>query len=279
MKLNKNIQLKFLFRLSTKEKMFFARRMELMLRSGMQVLDSLMKLKAQTTNPTFITIIDRLMNDLKNGQFLYVGLSRYQKIFGDFFINVVRVGEVSGSLSQSFQYLAEELKKKQELQAKILSALLYPIVILVATAGITSVLIFFIFPKIIPIFESLNVELPIMTRIFIGISTILLAYGHFVFIGLVALAIGFWWLLKNPKIRYKWHQFFLMIPFVKKLVIDVNIINFSRTMALLLKSGVKIVEALQITSATVSNLVYRREILRAAKFVTDARTKKAYFIR
>src|SRR3989344_8605450 len=110
------------FRLSTKEKMLFARNLEVMIRSGMQILQSLEILKAQSKSITFRKILDQIIFDLKNGHYLADGLARYQNIFGDFFINLVRVGEASGTLSENLKYLSEELRKRDELQKKIRGA-------------------------------------------------------------------------------------------------------------------------------------------------------------
>ena len=101
------------FRLSVKEKMLFARHMEVMISSGMQILDSLKVLKRQTKSKAFASILDSLIGDVQNGHFLSVGLEKYRGIFGDFFINLVRVGETSGTLANNLKYLSEELKKKQ----------------------------------------------------------------------------------------------------------------------------------------------------------------------
>ncbi len=260
------------FHLSNRDKMFFARRMEMMLRTGMQVLDSLIKLREQTQNPSFVKVLDQAILDVKSGQFLHVSLGRHKEKFGEFFINVIKVGEVSGTLADSFKYLAEELKKKQELASKIKGAMIYPAVILVATVGMTALLIFFIFPKVIPIFESMNVELPLVTVILIVIAETLLNYGVFIFAGLVALGVSFWLILRIPKMRMLWHKSFLLVPFVNKLIIAVNVISFARTMALLLKSGVKIVEALTITGDTLANRAYRKEIIRTSARVREGGT-------
>ena len=262
--------------LSTKDKMFFARRMEMMLRTGMQVLDSLVKLREQTTNPAFTKILDQAIQDVRSGQFLHIGLSRHKKVFGEFFINVIRVGEISGTLADSFKYLAEELKKRQELASKIKGAMIYPAVILVATLGITAILIFFIFPKVIPIFESMRVELPIITVVLITVSQFLLDYGLYVFVGLFGFFFFLWTMLKIPKLKMLWHKSFLFIPFIRQLTISVNVISFARTIALLLKSGVKIVDALTTTADTLANRAYRREILMAADYVKKGNTIAEY---
>ena len=112
-----------LFRLSLKDKMLFARHMDMMTRSGMQTLDALEILKKQTRNKSFLRMLDSLIADVRNGQFLSVGMQRYRNIFGDFFINLIKVGETSGTLSENFKYLAEELAKKGELRSKIRGAM------------------------------------------------------------------------------------------------------------------------------------------------------------
>src|SRR3989344_2977297 len=216
------------FRLSTKEKMLFARNLEVMIRSGMQILQSLEILKAQTKSTTFKKILDQMIFDLKNGHYLADGLARYQNIFGDFFINLVRVGEASGTLGENLKYLAEELKKRDELQKKIRGAMAYPVVIFVATIGITSIMIFIIFPKILPVLTSLNVELPFVTRVFIFASEFLIKYGYLVGLGFVGLAIGAWLILKIPRVRFAWHTLIISMPLIGNMSLSINIISFSR---------------------------------------------------
>lgn len=265
------------FRLSVKDKMLFARNLEVMIRSGMQILESLEILKKQTKSKTFIKILDQLIFDIKNGHFLSVGLERYKNIFGDFFINLVRVGEASGTLSENLKYLYEELRKKDELQKKVKGAMAYPAVIFMATVGITSIMIFVIFPKILPVLTSINVELPLVTRVFIALSQFLIKYGYLVGIGLVGLSIGLWLVLKISKVRFAWHKIIITMPPINGMSRAVNIISFARTLGLLLKSGIKIVEALEITANTLSNLVYKKEIMKVAEGVRRGDPMSRYF--
>ena len=257
--------------------MLFARNLEVMIRSGMQILQSLEILKKQTKSKTFIKIIDQLISDIKNGHFLSAGLERYRDVFGDFFINLIRVGEASGTLSENLKYLAEELRKKDELQKKVRGAMAYPMVIFMATVGITSIMIFVIFPKILPVLKSLNVQLSWITRAFIAVSQFLIGYGYFVGGGVVGLIIGCWFILKIPQVRFAWHKIILVIPLVGNMARSVNIISFSRTIGLLLKAGIKIVEALEITGSTLGNLVYRKEIIRVAEGVRKGDPMSKYF--
>lgn len=235
-----------------------------MVRSGIQILQSLELLKKQAKSRAFVSILDQLILDIKNGRFLSVGLEKYRNIFGDFFINLVKVGETSGTLSENLKYLAEELKKREELRKKIKGAMAYPIIILMATLGITSIMIFIIFPKILPVLTSINVPLPLITRAFIAVSNFLINYGYWAGAGLVGLAIFFWLILKIKKVRFAWHKIIINLPLVGDMSRSVNIIGFGRTLGLLLRAGIKIVEALEITASTINNLVYRQEIAKIA---------------
>ncbi len=266
------------FRLTTKQKMIFARNLEVMIRSGMQVLDSLEILKKQTKSKAFINMLDQLIIDIRNGHFLSVGLSRYKQVFGDFFINLVRVGESSGTLSENLKYLAEELGKKDELNKKVKGAMAYPVIILVATLGITGILAFVIFPKILPVIKSLNVPLPLPTLIFIAISEFMQRSGLITIIGFAVFLVISFILLRIGKVRYFWHKMLVKIPVIGNVARTVNMINFSRTLGILLKSGVIIVEALEITANTLDNLVYQEEVRKIAEGVRRGEPLSKYLI-
>ena len=266
------------FRLSLKEKMLFARNLEVMIRSGMQILQSLDILKKQARSKAFVKILDSVIFDVKNGHFLSAGLEKYKTVFGEFFINLIRVGEASGTLSENLKYLADELRKKDELTKKIRGAMAYPMIIMLATVGITSIMIFVIFPKILPVLTSINVELPLVTRAFIAMSNFLIKYGYLVGVGFVGLIIGIWLILRIPKVRFFWHKILVSMPIIKDMVRSVNIISFARTIGLLLKAGIKIVEALEITANTLGNMVYRQEVLRVAEGVRRGDPMSKYFV-
>ncbi len=253
--------------ISLKEKMFFARHMAIMSRSGMQLLDILRTLKKQTTSRTMKKVLDELLANVKNGQFLSDGLKKRRRLFGDFFINIVHVGEVSGTLSENLEYLAESLEKKRELESKVKGALVYPIIILVATFGITGALTFFIFPKILPIFRSLKIDLPMITKIFIAASTFMIKHGVAIIVSALVIIIGLRLLLMIKPLRYVWHRVLLMLPFVNSMVQNYNLITFVRALSLLMKSGVKIVQALEITANSAGNLVYQRALQRISVHV------------
>lgn len=246
------------------ERINFARHLSIVIKAGLPILEGLRLIRRQTASRAVVSIIDQVIVDIGNGQFLANSLSRYPHVFDDFFISIVRVGETSGTLAQNLVYLADELKKSQDLRSKVRSAMIYPIIIMFATSGLVSFLVFFAFPKILPLFASLHVELPVTTRILIAIASFFLNYWQYLIGGLIALFIIVKVLLTLRPVRLISSRLILALPIFSKIIIDVNMANFTRILSVLLRGGIKIVEAVNITSQTFSNLVYRTELARAA---------------
>jgi len=256
----KNYFKNFFLRVPLQEQVVFARHLAIMAKSGMPLLDSLVMLQKQTKSRSLAKILKKVSVDVSNGQFLSASLEQFSEVFGPLFINIIRVGEASGILSENLNYLAEELKKKKEMRSKVIGAMVYPMVILVATFGITGLLTVFIFPKILPVFTSLNVKLPVTTQILIKVSNLLTNYGGYVVLIFMASVFFFVMLLKIRAIKYVYHTIILHTPIVGKLIKAVNLTNMCRTLGLTLKSGVQVVEAINITADSLSSMVYQKEI-------------------
>jgi type IV pilus assembly protein PilC len=254
----------FLDRLSTQEKINFARHLAMVIKAGLPMYQGLTILKEQASSRALSRIITQVIADVNNGRFLADSLSRYEDTFGAFFINLIRVGEASGTLPQNLAYLADELRKSKNLRSKVRSAMVYPIVILIATIGVTGFLAFFVFPKLLPVLLGLGVKLPPTTLALIAVVNYIQNYGIYTLAGAVVLFILLRVIVRMAEpIRYAIDRVILAIPVISQLTVSVNMVNFTRILALLLKSGVRIVEALTITSNTFGNLVYRRAVLGA----------------
>lgn len=250
-----------------KEQILFARNVSLMSKSGIPIVNSLNMIQQQSNSRGLRTVLTTLIVDVENGQFLSTSLKRFEKIFGALFVNVIRVGEASGTLSENLGFLADELKKKQLLRSKIMSAMLYPIIIVVTTFALSGVLTFVVFPKILPIFDSFNVTLPLSTRIVIASNRLVLHYWPFLILGFIVLVLGGWFLFRIPSVKYAVHRMMLRIPVLGPMAKSIQMAIFARTLSLLLHSGVKIVEALTITSEIMPNLVYQRALIAASEQV------------
>ncbi|HEX4103890.1 MAG TPA: type II secretion system F family protein, partial [Candidatus Paceibacterota bacterium] len=255
-------------RISTQDRINFARHLSLVIRAGLPIYQGLKIIQSQTESKVLGRVLDDLIVDVNNGKFLADGLAKYNYLFGDFFVNIVRVGETSGTLSKNLLYLAEELDRSKVIETKVRSAMVYPLVILCATIAVAGFLTFFVFPKLIPVFANLNVQLPLTTVILLDVLHFLQEYGLWVLGALIAIIIAFRILINGVQgFRYAMDRVILVIPVVSDLSVGVNMANFSRVLALLLKSGIKIVEALDITAATFSNLVYKEVIIAAGEQV------------
>lgn len=248
--------------ISIQERINFARHLALVVKAGLPVFEGLKIIQAQTESKTLQKIIQSLIEDINNGKFLADGLQKYEHVFGNFFVNIIRVGEASGTLAKNLLYLADELGRSKALESKVRSAMVYPMVILVATLGVAGFLTFFVFPKLIPVFAGMNVALPVTTQLLINTLGFMKADGIYVLVGLIVFYIVARSVLKTVEpVRYVVHNMLLYVPVLSDVMIDVNMVNFTRVFGLLLKSGVKIVEALDITAHTFNNLVYKKLLI------------------
>lgn len=148
-------------RLSLKEQCFFAKRLSFLIIAGTPLQESLAVLCEQAAGRGQRYVLQQLAEDVMSGRPLSKSLARFPRVFGDFTISLVRVGEASGTLSENLHYLAEELQKRQVLKTKMIGALLYPALISVATLGIVGFLMLYLFPKLLPVFQSLHASLPL----------------------------------------------------------------------------------------------------------------------
>ena len=253
-------------RISLQDKINFARHLSLVIKAGLPIYEGLKIIQSQTESPVLKKVVDSLLHDVNGGKFLADGLQKYEYLFGGFFVNIVRVGESSGTLAKNLLYLADELKRSKELESKVRSAMVYPLIILVATVAVAGFLTFYVFPKLIPVFASLNVKLPITTLIMLWILSFAQNYGIFLLLGIIITGIVIKVVTKQvKKVKFMMDEFVLYFPVISGLAVGVNTVNFTRVLALLLKSGVKIVEALTITSATFNNDVYKKILLEASE--------------
>ena len=251
---------------SFQEKINFARHLSVAIKSSMPVLEALRLIRRQTGSKAFAVVIDQIINDVNNGQFLAQSMERFNYIFGNLFVNMVRVGESSGNLSQSLLFLN-----------RIRSAMIYPAVIFFATVSITAFLTFFIFPKIMPVFTSLRVELPLTTRILIQVLHFLQAHGITFGIAIAVLIVAIRLMLLVRPIHFIFDRFILYVPVLSRVTVNVTLANFTRSLGVLLKSGMTIVDALTIARGTFHNLYYQREIEFLIESVKKGESMTRYF--
>ncbi len=254
----------FFLSVPLQEKILFTKNLALSLKAGVSLVKSIQFLHEQTRSKSFKKILETVIDDTNRGVFLSASLQKYQNTFGELFVNIIKIGETSGNLPENLLYLGDELKKRYDLKKKVRGASIYPMVVFVATIVIAVSMIVFVFPKLLPLFTSLKVELPLTTRILIAVSSAVTNYGFYLLGGLVAFLIGFMFLMRLKPARLIYHTILLHTPILGTVMVNFNMANFSRTLGILLKSGVNIVEAVTITGNTLSNLVYQKYLGNAA---------------
>jgi type IV pilus assembly protein PilC len=265
---------------SVNDQVLFAKRLSFLVKAGVSVHEGLAMIRNQTRSKRKQKIFDSVIANVSAGQFLSTSLDAYRRLFGEFSINIIRVGEHAGALSENLMYLADELAKKQALRRKVLGALIYPLFITIATLGVTGLLVVFIFPKIMPIFTSLNVPLPLTTRALLAVSVYLEEWGILTIFGII-LAIILFFVIRNfsSRFRFATDLLFLKLPIIGGITKAYNAANFCRTLKLTINAGIGLAEGLLITMDATPNTVYKRAYADLASYVTRGEKISAAMIK
>jgi len=264
-------------RLSTNDRVLFAKRLAFLISGEVPLLESLRMMREQTKSSKLVRVLDIIIADVSNGRQVSESLKKFPGMFDKFAINIIKVGETSGILSQNLTYLADELKKKNILRGKVIGSLLYPTLVTVTTLGITIFLTVYLFPKIMPVFSSLNIKLPMSTKIVIAVSIFLRKWGIHLLAGIAAAAVILAAAHRRVRIfRLGFEHVMLRLPIVGTMVEYYNLANFSRTLGLLLKSGVTLNQSLMIAAETSSNLVYKNQFLGMGEAINRGETLATY---
>jgi len=242
------------------DKMLLVKHLGTMLKSGVSFTEALEVINDQTTSKKFKKIVTQVAERVKTGQALSNSLAKYPKYFDPLFINIIQIGEESGTLEENLEHLADELDNRLELQRKIKAASFYPAIILAATFGLGLVLAYFVLPKIKRLFETLNFELPLTTRILIWIADVMDKYGLYIILGIIFGFLFLWFLLTRKFVRPFWHWFLLHMPIIKNIIVNYNLTMINRNLGIMLRSGLTIDQSLSTTTKTIRNGVYQQRL-------------------
>ncbi|OGY43415.1 MAG: hypothetical protein A2729_04565 [Candidatus Buchananbacteria bacterium RIFCSPHIGHO2_01_FULL_39_14] len=248
-------------KITLSQKIFFVQQLGVMLKSGISLSVALKTLAEQTTSKTFKTILVDLQQGVEKGNLLSLGLEKYQKIFGELFINMVKAGEASGKLEDVLKELFVQMKKDHEIIAKVKGAMIYPSIVMAMMVIIGILMLIYVIPTISGVFKELNVALPLATRILIFSSEFVLKYGIFVLIGLAVLIIIFNRFVATPGGKKQFHSFLIKTPVAGSIIKKVNLARFCRTLSSLLKTDIPIVQSFEITSRVLGNALYQEALL------------------
>ncbi len=259
----------FTGRISSNDLALLTRQLATLVRSGLPLEESLLAVSQQTEKPRIKSILLGVRSRVMEGHTLADGFAEFPSIFPEIYRATVSAGEQSGRLDTVLERLADYTESRQQIRQKVSNALVYPIALTVMCFGIVSLLLVFVVPKVVGVFESGKRELPIATQILIGSSDFFRAYGIYL---LILLAIAVWLLarwLRNEGPRRQFHHAILRLPLIGRLVRGFNTARFTRTMSILTASAVPVLEALRIASAVVTNIPMREAVTEASERIRE----------
>lgn len=240
------------------ELVILTRQLATMVSSGLVLSDAVDILEEQASNKTLKKALQEIAQDIKGGLTFAQALNKFPNIFPHLYVNLIKSGETSGKLDQVLLQMADGLEKDREFQAKVRGAMIYPIVVLSMMVVVVVIMMIFVIPKLISLYSQSTIELPLPTKILIATSNL---FVHYWWLGLTILItaivlINRW--NKTPQGNYFFGKLILKIPIVGKIVTNVTLTNFNRTLGLLISAGIPLLEAISIVSDLTVNPVFKK---------------------
>lgn len=252
-----NIDLSMLKSVSNKDVVILSRQIATLFQSQVSPLRIFRLLSAETENAQLRLALNKIVDDLQAGSSISRALSEHDRIFSSFYVNLVRAGEESGSLEKSFNYLADYLDRQYEVISKARNALVYPAFVISIFFGVMGLMLTMVIPNIARILTDSGQELPIYTKIVIGLSNFLVDYIAFILIALAAGGVGLWRFMKTTLGRRTMDELLISLPVLGDLQRKLLLTRICDNMATMLSSGISIVQALEVTADVVDNMVYK----------------------
>ncbi|MCC7304262.1 type II secretion system F family protein [bacterium] len=243
-----------------KDKMIFLKQFSIMLNAGLSITRALEVLAAQATNPRFKVVLQEVLKSVSGGVQLSDTLAKYPDVFDNIAVNLIKAGEQSGNLSLILKKLSKEYEQKNALKSKVTAAMAYPAVLTVVMIGVVIFLVAIVVPQLQDAFKSFGAELPLITKIVIAISEVINRFWYLILLVLVAGTVAFRYFLSTPEGLRVWDKFIISIPIFGPIFIKIQVATFSRVLYLLVSSGVPILQTLELTESTLSNIWFKEEV-------------------
>ena len=237
----------------TEDLLLFSRQMYTLLKAGVPIMRALGGLQESTGNPTFREVLRSLRENLDSGRPLSVAMQRQKGVFSPFFVAMVYVGETTGQLEEIFLRMFNHLEFQEAMRNQVKSALRYPIFVLAAMAIAIVIINLFVIPEFAKVYKGFNAQLPMLTKVLIGFSDLMVATWPMLLAGSIAAVFAFRSYTRTKHGNYTWDRFKLRIPIAGKIVLKATLARFSRSFSLSMRSGVPVVQGLSLVAQTVDN--------------------------
>jgi MSHA biogenesis protein MshG len=231
----------------------FSRQMYTLNKAGVPILRAFAGLQASATKPAMVEMLQDIRSSLDQGRELSAAMARHQEVFGAFYISMIRVGEMTGRLTEVFLRLNEHMEFERDVRERIKQAMRYPIFVMIAMAIAVVILNIFVIPVFAKVFAGFHAELPLVTRGLLAFSGWMLAWWPLLLAGAIGVWVAGRGYLRTPAGRYRWDARKLKLPIVGEIVLKATLARFARSFALSSQSGVPLVQALTVVAQTVDN--------------------------
>lgn len=231
----------------------FSRQMYTLNKAGVPILRAFAGLEASSTKPAMVDLLKDIRSSLDQGRELSAALARHIKVFGAFYISMIRVGEMTGKLTEVFLRLNEHMEFERDVRERIKQAMRYPTFVMIAMAVAVVILNIFVIPVFAKVFAGFNAELPLITRGLLGFSAWMISWWPLLIGGAIGAGMMVRAYVRTPAGRYNWDARKLKLPIVGEIVLKATLARFARSFALSSQSGVPLVQALTVVAQTVDN--------------------------
>jgi type IV pilus assembly protein PilC len=265
-------KVKMFQRISEKDVVLFSRQLSIMFKAKVPLVGALQSLSNQIVNPNFREIIMKIADEVGGGISFSQALTGYPKLFSEFYVNIIRSGEASGTLSTSLGYLADYLETQYNFSRKIIGAMTYPIFIMFVMLAVVFLMLFFVVPQLGQVLKETGQELPFVTKMVLDSSTFLTKYWWMALLMLSGIGFALYNYVKSSTGKKFFAKNLLKVPIMGKFLRTIYLTRFAENLSVLICSGLPIIRAIDISGSIVGNDVYKKAILKVRDEVKKGET-------
>lgn len=252
-----NFLSKFFSKVPFSDVVVTTRQLATMVGAGLVLSEALDILEEQQTNKRFQEVLEAISNDIKGGLDFASALEKYPDVFPGIYSKLVKAGQSSGKLDTVLLELASNLEKEREFRSRVKGAMIYPLVILTMMLAVMMIMVFFVMPRLMTMYKDSGLELPLPTQIVIGLTNFMLSFWWLMIIVVAVIVTSFKKYISTPGGELAFSKILLKAPVAGRVINLVILTNFTRTFALLVASGISILESISIVGQIVGNRYYR----------------------
>jgi len=256
-------------KVKSEELIVFSQQLSTLYKAGLPLLTGLESIAEQIKNDKFRGILKEIRAQIEGGSTLHGAMARYPEVFSPIYVNMVRAGETSGMLGESLDRFVTLADRELTTRKRVNDATRYPLIVVVTLVIAFVALVYLVIPRFAEVFAKFNTTLPLPTRIMIGVNTVSHTYWYLVLFVFLGIPIIIWRYLKTRNGKYFWHKLKIQIPGLGPIFLKIALSRFAYTFAMLNRSGIPILQTLEITSATINNMHLSQSIEEISRKVRE----------